>query len=154
MDLITDRTHADCERAAYLLDRAHAGKTLTDAERAEYFGGLRGCYTMAVDWNRVEAAVKEISDRYGMGLHTKTDWTYNDIATTAEIERYMSNIAAVYEIIDDERKKTTPTPPTLCDWIDYRVANNIEKIILAADDMTPKYAILDVTAIFGKALLG
>ena len=39
MALITDRTHADCERARYLIDKVHAGETLTaettHAERDE-----------------------------------------------------------------------------------------------------------------------
>ena len=130
MALITDRTHADCERARYLIDKVHAGATLTDAERAEYFGGLRGCYTMAHDWNRVEAAVEEISNAYGMQLKTKTNWTYNDIATQNEVERYLKNVQHIRGYINSELNP--PEAPTIDDWIDYRVANAIEMILSMA----------------------
>lgn len=130
MDLITDRTYADCERAQYLLDKMHAGETLTDAERAEYFGGLRGAYTMAHDWNRVEAAVEEISNAYGMQLETKTNWTYNDIATQDEVERYLNNVRHIRGYINSELN--LPEAPTLDDWIDYRAANAIEMILSMA----------------------
>lgn len=131
MELITDRTHADCERARYLIDKVHAGATLTDAERTEYFGGLRGAYTMAHDWNRVEAAVDEISNAYGMQLKTKTNWTYNDIATRDEVERYLYNVQHIRRYIDDNME--TPEAPTIDDWIDYRAANAIEMILSRAE---------------------
>ena len=100
MALITDRTHADCERARYLIDKVHAGETLTDAERAEYFGGLRGAYTMAHDWNRVESEVQNLSQRMGFVLETKTGWTYSDIATHAEIERYLGNVRVLANAVE------------------------------------------------------
>ena len=152
MALITDRTHADCERARYLIDKVHAGATLTDAERAEYFGGLRGAYTMAHDWNRVETVVRNFSAKYGLGLVTKTTWTYNDIATRAEVERYLSNVAAVYNALD--RREGLPEPPTIDRWIDYRTANDIETIMKRAEIEEIGYAILDVSAILGVSILG
>ena len=152
MALITDRTHADCERARYLIDKVHAGATLTDAERAEYFGGLRGAYTMAHDWNRVETVVRNFSAKYGLGLVTKTTWTYNDIATRTEVERYLSNVAAVYNALD--RREGLPEPPTIDRWIDYRTANDIETIMKRAEIEEIGYAILDVSAILGVSILG
>lgn len=131
MELITDRTHADCERARYLIDKVHAGETLTEAERAEYFGGLRGAYTMAIDWNRVETEVEEISEAFGMGLETKTDWTYQDIATREEIERYLFNIEHIRMHIKTD--EIIPETPKIEEWIDYRGANAIEKILLMAE---------------------
>ncbi len=144
MELITDRTHADCERARYLIDKVHAGKTLTEAERAEYFGGLRGAYTMAIDWNRVEAVVRDFSVKMGLGLVTKTNWSYKDIATREEIQRYLGNVAAVYAALD--HKAGIPVPPAIDQWINYRTANDIEKIMKRAAMETTGYAILDVSA--------
>ena len=152
MALITDRTHADCERARYLIDKVHAGATLTDAERAEYFGGLRGAYTMAHDWNRVETVVRNFSAKYGLGLVTKTTWAYNDIATRAEVERYLSNVAAVYSALN--RRDGLPEPPAIDRWINYRAANDIEKIMERADVQIAGYAMLDVSAYLDIAVLG
>lgn len=152
MALITDRTHADCERAERILAKVHAGETLTDAERTEYFGGLRGCYTMSHDWNRVETIVRDFSAKYGLGLITKTTWTYGDIATRADVERYLGNVAAVYNALD--RRDGLPEPPTIERWIDYRTANDIEKIMERAEVEKIGYAILDVSAILDVALLG
>lgn len=151
MELITDRTHADCERARYLIDKVHAGAKLTDAERAEYFGGLRGAYTMAHDWNRVETVVRDFSAKYGLGLVTKTTWTYNDLATRTEVERYLGNVAAVYNALG--YTDGLPVPPTVDRWIDYRVANDIEKIMERATDMSAGYAILDVSGVLDVAIL-
>ena len=127
MVLITNRTHADCERARYLLDKVHRGEELTPAENAEYFSGLRGSYTMPIDWNRVESAVSILSKQMGLGLVTKTDWTYQDIATASEIKRYLGNIRRLYDAMDD--KEDLEEPPTIDEWIDYRAANRIEKIL-------------------------
>lgn len=144
MELITDRTHADCERAEYIIGKVHAGETLTAAERAEYFGGLRGAYTMAHDWNRVEAVVRDFSAKMGLGLVTKTNWSYKDIATREEIQRYLGNVAAVYAALD--QKAGIPAPPAIDQWINYRVANDIEKIMKRAAIENTGYAILDVSA--------
>ena len=139
MALITDRTHADCERARYLIDKVHAGATLTDAERAEYFGGLRGAYTMAHDWNRVESEVQNLSQRMGFVLETKTGWTYSDIATTAEIERYLGNVRVLANAV--ELPPDAPEIPTVDDWIGYRIANAIERLLQIVDWKT--YYIID-----------
>lgn len=151
MELITDRTHADCERAEYIIGKVHAGETLTEAEQAEYFGGLRGAYTMAHDWNRVELIVRNFSARMGLNLITKADWTYAGIATQEEIRRYLGNVTAVYEALYD--KSGLPKPPTMEQWIDYRAANDIEKIMERAD-IQGDYAMLGVSAYLDIAVLG
>lgn len=130
MALITDRTHADCERAQHLIDKVHSGEALTDAERAEYFGGLRGAYTMVHDWNRVEAIVEKYSEKFGLGLKTKTNWNHEDVATKEEIERYLGNIERVYYALRD--KSGVPEPPGIDRWISYKTANDIEKIMSIA----------------------
>lgn len=151
MAMITDRTHADCERAEYIICKVHAGEMLTDAERAEYFGGLRGCYTIH-DLNRVELAVQNFSVKNGLGLQTKTTWTYTDKIMRADIERYLSNIVVVYNEL--KHKTGIPEPPSIDRWIDYRAANDIEKIMARAEEQTVGYAILDVSAYLDVAVLG
>lgn len=151
MEMITDRTHSDCERAEYIIGKVHAGEILTDEERAEYFGGLRGCYTMFHDWNRVEEVVRNFSVNNGLGLVTKTDWSYTDIASQEEIERYLTNIAIVYNAL--EYTDGLPELPTVDRWIDYRAANDIEKIMERANDQNAGYAILDVSGVLDTAIL-
>ena len=151
MEMITDRTHADCERAEYIIGKVHAGEALTEAERAEYFSGLRGCYTIH-DLNRVETVVLNFSAKTGLGLQTKTTWTYTDKMMRADIERYLSNIAAVYNAL--EHKTGLPEPPGIDRWIDYKAANDIEKIMERADVHAIGYAILDASAYLDVAVLG
>lgn len=146
MVLITDRTYADCERAQHLLDKMHSGEALTAAETAEYYAGLRGSYTMPIDWNRVETAVSIVSQSLGLGLVTKTNWTYQDIATVDEIERYLGNIRRIYDAMDD--KSGLEEPPTIDDWIDYKAANKIEKILeKLLGDQTQTVGILESTGL-------
>ncbi len=152
MELITDRTHADCERAAYIIKKVHAGEMLTEAERTEYFGGLRGAYTMVHDWNRVELVVRNFSEKLGLGLVTKTNWSYQDVATQEEIQRYLGNVATVYDALDN--KRGLPQPPTIEKWIDYRMANDIETIMKKAEIQSIGYAMLDVSAYLDAAVLG
>lgn len=59
--MIFDRTQADADRAAYLIGKIQRGETLTEAEQAEYFAGLKGCYNLS-DMNRVEAKVRELAE--------------------------------------------------------------------------------------------
>lgn len=129
-ELVTNRTYKDVERAAYLMRKAKDGK-LTASNRQEYMAGLRGCYNMAFDWNRVEIEVARLATKLGLSLQTKTNWTYSDIATKTEIERYLGNISALCAAV--VMPADAPKIPTIDDWIDYRVANNIEKLLLIVD---------------------
>lgn len=127
MALITNRTYEDCERAKYLLDKVHAGGVLTTQEKDEYFSGLRGCYNMATDWVRVEGKVAELSGKLNLNLETKTNWTYKSIATREEINRYLGNISILCAAV--VLPEDAPEIPTIDDWIDYRVANDIERLL-------------------------
>ena len=72
-------------------------------------------------------AVAEISDRAGLGLTTKTNWTMWDIPTETDMIRYLGNIDAIkghYAINIDV--------PTSMNNFTYDQANNIELILSAA----------------------
>jgi hypothetical protein len=128
--LITNRTEADIERARIIIAKMQAGETLSNDERAEYFDGLRGCYNIS-DLNRVENKVAELSERlnnggYNNAVNART-WEAGEILTDAEIGRYLANIAAIraaYYVKDE-----TPQTPVISQWIDYEIANDIEKIL-------------------------
>lgn len=127
--LIKDRTYQDCERAEQITQKMKSGKA-SNQEKEEYISGLRGCYNMVTDWNRVEKEVKRISDLLGLGLDTKTDWAYDSIQTSEEITRYLGNIETIRSAVsvpDD-----TPETPLIESWININSANDIEKILQAA----------------------
>lgn len=130
--LITDRTYQDCERAEQITQKMKSGKA-SNQEKEEYLSGLRGCYNMVTDWNRVEKEVKRISDLLGLGLDTKTDWSYDSIQTSEEITRYLGNIEEIRSAVsvpDD-----TPETPLIESWININSANDIEKILQAATNI-------------------
>lgn len=129
-ELVINRTYKDVERASYLMRKARDG-TLTVSNRQEYMAGMRGCYNMVFDWNRVETEVTRLATKLGISLQTKTNWTYSDIATKAEIERYLGNISALCAAV--VMPTDAPKIPTIDDWIDYRVANDIEQLLLIVD---------------------
>lgn len=86
----------------------------------------KGAYNYS-DLNRVERAVAEISDRAGLGLATKTDWTMWDVPTTSDMERYLGNIVQIRTHFSIETEL-----PTSMSNLTYTYANNIEKILSAA----------------------
>lgn len=84
----------------------------------------KGAYNYS-DLNRVERAVAEISDKAGLGLVTKTNWTMWDIPTESEMSRYLGNLRTLqmrYNI-------GIPLPDTMS-GLHYESANDIEKLIL------------------------
>lgn len=124
---------------------AHFGKVMLEngSERHEYVPyteilattATKGAYNYS-DLNRVERAVSEISDLAGLNLVTKVDWNMWDIPTASEMERYINNVSAIYDIIPD--KTDIPLPPLTMNNITYLEANNIEIILNAAHDALTK----------------
>lgn len=106
MDFITDRTESDA-----------------------LLGNEKGVYSYT-DLNRVETAVKQISDKMTLGLTTKTDWDLPAIFSTKEwpvesqMKRYLGNVAAIrsYFVI------SIPIPSTM-ERLTWQGANNIERIL-------------------------
>ena len=86
----------------------------------------KGAYNYS-DLNRVERAVAEISDRAGLNLITKTDWTMWDIPKVSDMSRYLGNIAA----IRNHFSINTNIPPSMNN-LTYEGANNIELILSEA----------------------
>ena len=89
----------------------------------------KGAYNYS-DLNRVERAVAEIADLGGLSLTTKTDWTMWDIPTDADMSRYLNNIRAVRGLISNT--SAIPEAPATMNNLTYTMANDIEKILLAA----------------------
>lgn len=133
---ITNRTNDDVKRWKSLRDKGW--HRMTEEERREWIGEIettpaatKGMYTHN-DLNRVEKAVEAISLRfkdsgYEIQLNTKTDWTYQDTVTKADMTRYLHNISALREfliVFSD-----TPKAPSIDARLNYELANDIEKIL-------------------------
>ena len=83
----------------------------------------KGAYNYS-DLNRVERAVAEISDRAGLNLITKTDWTMWDIPKVDDMSRYLGNIATIRNHFAIQ----TSIPASMNN-LTYEQANNIELIL-------------------------
>ena len=89
----------------------------------------KGAYNYS-DLNRVERAVSEIADLVGLSLTTKTDWAMWDIPKSADMVRYLNNVAVIRDLITN--KSGVPETPNSMNNLTYNGANDIEKILLAA----------------------
>lgn len=134
MNLITDRTSADVARWRELHDKGFAA--MNEAERSEWLGFMKGRYT-SEDMNRVESAVASILSAFEElgypypSLTVKTSWAREDCPTVSDIERYFSNVAKLREAI--AVPADTPTAPTVKTKLDYRRANDLEKILVTVN---------------------
>lgn len=136
LNLITDRTQADVERAKYLRGRVAAG-TATEAETAEWAMALKGTYN-ASDLNRVGAAVDYIAGRfreqgYAVEVDTRTNWSGSDTPTDTDMAQYLANVAALRRRI--AVKPTTPALPMDMAGLDYEGANTIEQTLADLNEL-------------------
>lgn len=134
---ITNRTFDDVKRWQALRDKGW--HNMTEEERKEWLGEIettpaatRGMYTHN-DLNRVEKAVEAISLRFKDAgyktpeLKTKTNWTYRDYLTKADMERCLHNVSVLREFLVVFRN--TPNTPNIDARLNYKFANDIEKIL-------------------------
>lgn len=89
----------------------------------------KGSYNYS-DLNRVERAVAEIAEGFGLSLTVKTDWAMWDIPNEADMERFLNNIRAIRG-----RILRGADAPNSMKKLTYTVANNIESILAAADSV-------------------
>lgn len=137
--MITDRTEHDVARWRELHDKGWSA--MTADERIEWMGEMKGRYSFA-DMNRVESAVAALSARFvkegylTSPLSVKTDWNHRSIPTRADMARYLGNIALLRGLLPGY--PTTPDAPTIDQRMNYKRANDIEKILLDLDDILTK----------------
>lgn len=96
----------------------------------------KGAYNYS-DFNRVERAVEEISDRAGLNLSTKTNWTMWDVPIEEDMNRYLGNIAVIRMRLINEGI-IVPNVPTTMSNFTYEQANNIEVILSKAYESLAK----------------
>lgn len=95
----------------------------------------KGAYNYS-DLNRVERAVSELSDIYGLNLDTKTDWNIWDVPQKSDMLRYITNIKKIRQACLNPN--SVSAAPDSMDGLNYNDANNIEKILLAASENTDR----------------
>lgn len=130
--LIYDRTAADVAFARETIKKIKENQTLTDAEKAAWSAGFRGCYN-AADLNRVQdAATALANDLEFYGYYDSVpaqhgDWVAQDVPTQADWRAYVgavhNNRACFYVLAD------TPELPAIDAPLDYVGANAIERTI-------------------------
>lgn len=98
-NLIFDRTQSDVSRVQSLTQKMIAG-TATEAEKAEWLGGMKGAWN-ASDLNRIETWTVYLYDvllQYGY-VATITpkqgNWIESDIPYRSEIDRIRANVDAL-----------------------------------------------------------
>lgn len=129
--LITNRLAADVNTAKTLTNKIKNGETLSPTEEELVRNGLKGTYYFK-DLNRVESACEDIMNRlknnaYYVNIQTKIDWNNEDILSIEELNRIKNNLETLknaYYVL-----KTTPTTDTTKKTINYKDANDMEKIL-------------------------
>ena len=86
----------------------------------------KGSYNYS-DLNRVEKAVEEIAESFGLELTTKTDWNEWDIPKQSDMERYLGNVAAIARMVP--LPAGMPVLPSSMSGLTYTAANDIERIL-------------------------
>lgn len=135
-DLIYDRTMADVNEAKSLIIKYMSGENLTESERELWNAGLRGCYNTS-DVNRVEYHTRELQSILNAeGYNIQIDaalWARSDIMRYGDIVKYLGNIEAILDAFG--RSANAPPLPTIDQWINYIVANDIEKILFVTREL-------------------
>lgn len=134
--LITDRTIEDIDRVIYLLEQWDSNQ-ISEEEKIEYFGELKGCYD-ASDLNRVVSAMYYIRDRlietgYPVSIKSRNDWQMHECFTQDDFEVYLSDVETIRSAL--ATFPTTPEIPIPTENLDYEKANDIEKILLDVDNL-------------------
>src|SRR5699024_3533206 len=106
-------------------------------ERTAWTLGLKGTYN-ASDLNRVGNAVNYVAGRlesagYSAPVDPKIDWLESDIPTESSMERYLEDVDTIRSTLTV--LPGTPDVPENMVGLTYEEANDIERILLAVDDL-------------------
>ena len=125
VELITDRTQYHVTLLNRL--RKKPWSSMTASEKTAWYGeAAKGAYNYT-DLNRVETAVGEIAEKFGLGLVTKTNWTLWDIPTESDMGRYLGNVVAIRDACPYE--VPFPDLPATMNRLTYSDANSIEELL-------------------------
>jgi hypothetical protein len=118
----------------------------TPEQWEEWIGELRGRYSFHT-MNRVGLALLEtaliISERYKyVHVMPKTDWTFREIPTPAQLRHYLTEIEKIREVVG-EIIALPPLPENMND-LTHTAANNIEMIMLLARELIEQMGLIFV----------
>lgn len=135
LNLITDRTQADVDYVARLARTGWAN--MTETEKTAWTSDLKGAYN-ASDLNRVGNAVRYVAGRleeagYIVGVSPRIDWAESDIPTESDLTAYLADVSAIRGVLDVPTE-VPPVPGSMAE-LTYEEANDIERILLAVDDL-------------------
>lgn len=138
LNLITDRTQADVDYAVRLSQKGWSG--MTAEEKADWESNLKGTYN-ASDLNRVGNAVAYVAGRltdagYLVPVSPKIDWTDSDIPKKSDMQTYLEDVEILRSALTVLPE--TPEVPEDMEGLTYEEANDIERILLAVDDLITK----------------
>lgn len=120
---VYDRTQADVDRVLEL-NQKYLARTITDEEKVEWAGGLKGALNIS-DLNRIEENTALLASLLAVTAQTKT-WNYNDIPRASDYLRIRNNVQSVrdaWAALSDT--PDTPTQPL----VTYQKWNDIERIL-------------------------
>nr|DAV20382.1 MAG TPA: hypothetical protein [Caudoviricetes sp.] len=131
--LVTDRTQADADYAESLYRKLWGD--FTEQEKLDFEAGLKGSYK-ASDLNRVGTALITIRDRlrtHGIDVpaEVREDYVLNEVLDKDTMDAYIESANAVHDAV----LNTAPQPPAGINDLDWEGANNIERTIIAVDDV-------------------
>lgn len=122
---ITDRTKDDVARVAEIFQKAKAGEW-NDSEKTEWNFGMKGALSY-LDYNRIEAGIDELAKIVGVEVSVKMDWSPTGYLTTADSERWLSNISSI------RSKCSGPfglsETPSSMEMLTFETMNTIETIL-------------------------
>lgn len=132
LELVFDRTQKDVDRAVEIIRQV---KTLgidnvSDDIKELHNNGLKGCYNLS-DIRRIYAVISNLlinlnENGYSPATELKT-YLDNDIFDESDIKIYLDNIKNLRNGI--AVFSSTPQTPNINEWINFNVANDIEKIL-------------------------
>lgn len=133
-DLITDRTQADVDRVLALI--AKGFERMTAAEKAEFSTPMRGAYN-ASHLNTIIDAIDYVSERLntigGFQLDPTSvfySWAVGDIPLRYRLDYILTDTEAIRSAYNTP----FPQPPASVTRLGFEAANNIERILIAAED--------------------
>lgn len=91
----------------------------------------KGAYNYS-DLNRVERVVEELSERWGLGLVTKTDWGLWDVPTASDMSRFRDNLVAIENYLRME--EVMGDIPSDLSRLTFARANAIENFLLEVSE--------------------
>ena len=122
---IIDRTQADVDRAKELIAKGYSH--LTVEEKAEWDAGLKGCFNRS-DIDRIMNNIGLLGEVLEISVPTWNNPPYTPLQQDISLKILypVSIIRGAYSVYED----TPPAPSLALTNLDYKVVNDIEKILL------------------------